>query len=232
MQTFSLQKIFDFVLDIIFPAKCVICGKLDALFCDSCRSKIVFQKKQNCPFCSRLMPRGRVCANCRHKSYLTGVMVVAHFEEPLKSVIYEYKYNFVKALSSDLAEVSWPYLDDLGERFLLTFVPSDKKRFLWRGYNQAEEVANLLAKTSSGVLRKDLIFRRKFKVPQAALSKKERLKNVRGAFVVNKKADVEGKRVVIVDDLIMTGSTLNACAKELKKHGAKEIWGFVLAKQP
>lgn len=229
MQIFSLQKFFDFVLDVLFPKKCVVCGKLDQLFCDPCRQKILFLKQQNCPFCLRLMPRGRVCPSCRRASSLTGVLVMAHFEEPLKTVIYGYKYNFLKALREDLADLAWPYLTDLGDNFLLTFVPSDKKRQAWRGYNQAQELAEMLGKRIGAPFEQTLI-RKKFETPQTALTKKERFQNVEGAFDAVGKVSLRGKKIVIVDDLVTSGATLNACAKELRKQGAREVWGFALAR--
>ena len=230
MQPVFFKKVADFALDIIFPKKCVVCGKLDALFCEKCRGKIIFLKTQNCPFCLKISPRGRVCPSCKSKSALTGVTVIAHFEGHLKEVIHQYKYEFIKALKDDLAEIAWPYLEDFPKNAVLTCVPSNSKRLAWRGYNQAEEIASILAGHSNLEFSPNLLKRTKYKTPQTQLSRKERFKNVENAFTSGKKINLKGKQVVIFDDLVTSGATLNACAKELRKVGASRVWGLVLAR--
>ncbi len=224
------QNIKDFFLDILFPKKCVVCGKLDTLFCEKCRSKIVFLKTQNCPYCLKITTRGRVCPSCKGKSALTGVYVVAHFEEPLKEVIHQYKYEFIKALKDDLSDITWPYLEDFPKNAVLTCVPSSSKRLAWRGYNQAEEIARILAQNTGMRFYPNLIKRTEYKIPQTQLRRKERFENVKNAFKVNKKIDLSGKQVVIFDDLVTSGATLDACAREIRKMGATRVWGFVLAR--
>ncbi len=224
------KKITDFFLDVAFPKKCVVCGKLDTLFCENCQSKITFLRTQNCPFCLKITPRGRVCKSCGHKSALTGVTVMAHFEEPLKEVIHQYKYEFIKALKDDLAHLAWPYLEDFPKNSVLTCVPSSPKRLAWRGYNQAEEIAGILALQSGLSFRPKLLKRTSYKTPQTQLSRKERFKNVENAFEAKRNFNLKGKQVVIFDDLVTSGATLNACAKELRKMGASRVWGLVLAR--
>lgn len=226
----SEKKVKEFLLDILFPKKCVACGKLDTLFCEKCRAKIVFLKTQNCPYCLKITTRGRVCSSCKGKSALTGVYVVAHYEEPLKSVIQKYKYEFIKALKDDLSDIAWPYLEDFPKNAVLTCVPSSPKRMAWRGYNQVEEIANILARNTGMRFYPNLLKRTEYKIPQTQLRRKERFENVKNAFKVDKKIDLSGKQVVIFDDLVTSGATLDACAKELRKAGATRIWGFVLAR--
>lgn len=226
------KKISEFLLDIIFPKKCVVCARLDTLFCDKCRSRIVFLKTQNCPFCLKITTRGRVCPSCRssYRSSLTGVYVAAHFEEPLKGAIHQYKYEFIKALKDDLADIAWPYVEDFPKNAILTCVPSNPKRLAWRGYNQAEEIAKILARKTGMRYHPNLLKRTKYKIPQTQLRRKERFENVKGAFQADKKIDLSGRQVVIFDDLVTSGATLDACAKELRKEGATRVWGFVLAR--
>lgn len=224
------KNIGEFLLDVAFPKKCASCGKLDTLFCEKCRAKIIFLKTQNCPFCLKITTRGRVCPSCKSKSALTGVYVVAHFEGPLKEVIHRYKYEFVKAIKDDLADVAWPYLEDFPKNAVLTCVPSSPKRLAWRGYNQAEEIAKILARKTGMRFYPNLLKRTEYKIPQTQLRRKERFENVKNAFKIDKKIDLEGKQVVIFDDLVTSGATLDACAGEIRKMGATRVWGFVLAR--
>ncbi len=222
------EKITEFLLDIMFPKKCVSCGKFDTLFCEKCRAKILFLKTQNCPFCNKITVRGRVCPSC--KSSLTGVYVAAHYEEPLKTAIHTYKYEFIKALKDDLADIAWPYLNDFPQKTILTCVPSNPKRLAWRGYNQAEELARILAAHTGMRFYPNLLKRTKYKTPQTQLNRKERFKNVEKSFAAGKKMDLSGAQVMIVDDLVTSGATLDACAHEIRKMGATRVWGFVLAR--
>lgn len=225
-----IKKIRDFLLDVAFPKKCVVCGKLDTLFCEKCRAKIILLKTQNCPFCLKITVRGRVCPGCKGKSALTGVFVVAHFEEPLKEVIHKYKYEFIKALKDDLADIAWPYLEDFPEKAVLTCVPTSPKRAAWRGYNQAQEIGEILAKHTGMKFCPNLLRRKEYKIPQTQLKRKERFENVKNAFTKGKNIDLKDKQVIIFDDLVTSGATLDACAIEIRKMGATRVWGFVLAR--
>jgi len=226
------KKLSLLLLDIIFPKKCAACGKLDTLFCEKCRSKIIFLKTQNCPYCLKITVRGRICPNCKstEESPLTGVYVTAHFDDPLKEVIHKYKYDFVRALRDDLADLIWPYMEDFSKNTVLTCVPSSPKRMAWRGYNQAEEIAGILAQHTGMRFYPNLLKRTDYKTPQTQLTRKERFKNVANAFQINRKVDLDGKQIIIFDDLVTSGATLGACAKEIRKLGATRVWGFVLAR--
>jgi len=156
--------------------------------------------------------------------------VVAHYDEPLKTVIKKYKYEFVKALKDDLSDIAWASCSDFGENAILTCVPSSEKRLAWRGYNQADEIARILAKNTGIKYIPNLLKRTRYKTPQTQLTRRERFQNVEGSFKLTRKVKLSGKKVVIFDDLVTSGATLDACAKELKKAGAKQVWGFVLAR--
>lgn len=226
------QWVSEFLLDILFPKKCVSCGKLDSLFCEKCQAKILYLKTQNCPYCNKITVRGRVCPSCKssYKSALTGVYVVAHFETSLKEAIHQFKYEFIKSLREDLADIAWPLLNDFPQKAILTCVPSNSKRLAWRGYNQAEELARILAKRTGMRFYPNLLKRTSYKAPQTQLGRKDRFKNVRNTFVEDKSFDLSGKQVIIVDDLVTSGATLDACAHEIRKMGATRVWGFALAR--
>jgi ComF family protein len=155
---------------------------------------------------------------------------MAHFEGPLKEAIHKYKYEYVKALRDDLSDIAWPYLEDFPKNAILTCVPSSPKRLAWRGYNQAEEIAKILAQKTGMRYYPNLLRRTEYKIPQTQLRRKERFENVKNSFKAGKKMDLEGKQVVIFDDLVTSGATLDACARELRKMGATRVWGFVLAR--
>ncbi|MDD5031740.1 MAG: ComF family protein [Patescibacteria group bacterium] len=111
---------------------------------------------------------------------------------------------------------------------LLVPVPLHPRRERWRGFNQVSAIAKTVTAHFNLELSTDLI-RVKHRTPQAKLSEKERKKNIKDCFAWTK-ADLANRRVIIVDDVTTTGSTLNECAKILKQAGASEVWGLVVAK--
>jgi ComF family protein len=105
------------------------------------------------------------------------------------------------------------------------------KKFI-RGYNQAELLAEMLSKKFNLNFVSDLLIRRKYTVSQFKLSQQKRIENVKDVFEINQKFkdQVKGKNILIIDDVCTTAETINQCAKELKKYSAKNIFGFVLAR--
>ncbi len=173
----------------------------------------------------------KLCDACRRNSNLKGIYILGYYnDEVLKKAIWEFKYNFVKDIGEILALLAAKSLKEKADFNKGTFaaVPLDKKRLAWRGFNQSEILAFALAKNLEGPFLKNALKRVRKTKSQIGLSKKERVENVLEAFKVN--GAIPDGKIFLVDDVFTTGSTLEECAKELKKAGAKEVWGVVLAK--
>lgn len=146
--------------------------------------------------------------------------------------MHSYKYEGVHSLSDDLA----PFLFNLIGREkiffdVVSFVPITKKREGWRGYNQAEILAKAIAEYFGKPLAPTLKKIKETKT-QVGLPKKKREQNLKGVFkLAANKPGVEGKRVLLVDDVVTTGTTLNECARVLKSAGARSIWAITVAKE-
>jgi len=204
------------------------------MWCKKCRLKTVFIKTQTCPICNQLKPRGSYCSRHRRDKNLGGIFAVGYFkDENLKKVIHSYKYEGLSALSYVLAETLSDAMKRENLKFdLVSFVPITRKRQSWRGYNQAEELAKKIAKIFSVPLAPQLKKIADTK-PQVGLTKKERQKNLEGKFNMKSKnhSIFNGKRILLIDDVVTTGTTLNECSLVYKKLGAKSVWGAVLAKE-
>jgi len=160
----------------------------------------------------------------------------------LREAIYRFKYSFIQKLAWPLAKILARKLFVLGtfpfEEFVFTAVPLHQKRHQWRGFNQAERLGVKLKK----LFRQnnleiqfipDLLVRRKYLKPQMKIhSTEERRQNIVDCFALNPVyARCVPPKIIIIDDIITTGATLNECAKVLKAHGAQFVWGLVLARQ-
>lgn len=218
------------LLDAVFPHKCV-CGKWGVLLCDGCRDQIRVDKTGLCPVCKRISDYGRTCSACRHRSDLTGVMILGPHKGVLKALIWKFKYKYVRDIADPLAELIYTrfgsFLHD--KRFLVTYSPISREHLNLRGFNQAE----LLAQCVSDKLElkcEDLLRKSNYVDSQVGHTRVERLRNIKGKITYSGPAEVINKKVLIIDDVYTTGATLEECAKVLRAVGYREVWGLVLSR--
>lgn len=230
----NLQAFWRFMLEMIFPAFCLGCGREGDFLCLKCLTKFDRLREQVCPLCYDKNLTGSVCDICKVHCpdfFLDGLMAFSRYEDKslLARAIHLLKYDFVRDLAAPLAGLlaglftEFPILRD----FVVCPVPLHKKRLRWRGFNQAELMAECI-KVKTGLPVKQLLERTQFSKPQMELEKVARGKNVANAF---RTLDVEiPPYVLLLDDVATTLSTLNACAKALKQAGAARVFGIVLAR--
>lgn len=228
-----LFQIKAFLLDLLFPVQCAGCGLAGEWFCSDCTGQVRFRHLQYCPVCRKGSDAGRVCAGCRGESALTGLWAAASYEDNpgLARAVRNLKYKFAKPLVDNLGKILLQALPDFATKCepMLTFVPLYSRRQRWRGFNQAEILAQVVGR-QSGLSIQDLLVRQKNTPQQAKLRRVERLRNLAGAFQIADRINVQGRIVILVDDVASTCATLDECAQVLKTAGAKEVWGLVLAR--
>lgn len=226
-----LGSFCNFFLDLIFPKFCVGCKREGDFFCSSCQEKVIVIKTPVCPTCSRITKNGQFCSRCSGKTHLTGVLIAAHYEGVLKEAIHSFKYDHIFSLKKELGEL---LIETLQKRWtkkaILIPVPLHIKKERERGYNQSFLLANEISKKLKLEVINKKLKRKKYTKPQITLTGANRKNNIKNAFTWNGKLEVEDKIVILVDDVYTTGSTLSECASVLRKAGAKEVWGLVLAK--
>lgn len=231
----KLALIKNFILDIAFPIQCVGCGREGKWLCEDCFGLIKLSRENRCPICGKTFYLGKTCPECQRKTRLTGLIAAGSYDDKLlKEVIGAFKFGFVKELAKPLSKLLVRRLEDLNfnlgkSSFVLTFVPLHKRRLRWRGFNQAEILASTLASYYSRNLI-NVLSRKRSTIPQSLVKDKvKRRKNIKNVFYCRDKELVKGKKVIIVDDVCTTASTLKECARVLSRAGAKEVWGLVLA---
>jgi ComF family protein len=234
----GLKKI---ILDILFPIECLGCRTPDVWLCKSCLEKIPLNTMANCPVCHKAN-NASVCKSCRTVTALDGMLITTSYENPIiKQSIQALKYNYLTDLAKILSELMIKYIDSFDKKnipailysqseLMLTCVPLHKKRLLERGFNQSELLARNFNQHFGFTYIPELLMRIKYTSAQALLSKKERVTNLNDAFEVNRDFNIFNKNVIIIDDVATTLTTLNECAKVLKRAGSKEVWGLVIAR--
>ena len=207
--------------------------------CEDCIKKIIINNRFICPICGHLCFLGNVCFECKKRSALDGAWLASDYKnELLKKSIKAFKYGLVKELRRPLGEILKKYLDNIANNYAAKFdfdvivpVPLHRRKFLYRGFNQAELLANEVAEKYSLAVNTTVLKRRRFTKSQMKLKEKKRFKNVVGAFkVLDKQNFLPGKKVLLVDDVMTTGTTLAECARALKEAGAAKVWALALAK--
>ncbi len=228
---FFMPKLFQTIINLIFPISCLGCQQPNVWLCAKCLDSIEVNKQPFCPICNKKKVDWRLCNKCQKRFALAGVLIASSYQNPLlQKIIHCYKYQYVKSLDFYLGQILVKFLDHfpVNPGTIITSLPLHKKRYKLRCFNQAEEVSNYLAVELRFIFDPDLLNRIKNTKPQARLNKKQRANNIKNAFKL--KRGCYGRKVIIIDDVFTTGSTLNECAKLLKKAGAKEVWGLVIAK--
>lgn len=218
---FDLKK---FLLDLLFPIQCLGCNQEGEWLCRKCLPEIEIDLKSQ----ARSVGQGR---------NLDGVWITADYHQALLTkILHNFKYNFVSDLGDNLGELLTKFLarkateGKISDFDLVVAVPLAKKRRLWRGFNQAEILARKVSQKFNWPLGLNIIFRQRHTHPQVGLKAIERIINIKGIFIVKDRNLVKHKKVLLIDDVITTGATMQECAKVLKQAGAKEVWGLVIAK--
>lgn len=212
----------NYILDMLFPIYCLGCNQSGDFLCPNCLKKIPLNHQIVYP----------------KKSPLFGLLVASFYKQPiLKEAIHKYKYDFVQSLAKPLACLMIKKLNGCHwfkkNYTLIIPIPLYKKRLRWRGFNQAELLASQISQSLNIPLMNNLLIRTKYNLPQVKIKNTEQRKtNIKNAFQINleNQINLKNKTIILIDDVLTTGATLEECARVLQKAGAKEIWGLVLAR--
>ena len=239
----ALQKseLFQAAVSLLYPATCAVCGnnvRAGEYLCNGCEAKIVRIAPPFCERCSEPF-EGSIsiafsCANCAHRTiYFDAAVAAFRGRGIVREVIHEFKYNRQIHLRHLVGRWLCAALDD--ERLrnhqfdVIVPVPLHPARQRERGFNQANLLAELLGGHTSIPCR-SLLKRIRYTTTQTALDRSERMENLHNAFRLRKNADVRGLRVLLVDDVLTTGSTLSECARVLKRAGALSVHAATAAR--
>ena len=230
-----------FISNIFCPPKCIFCGKLIGVnsyynHCDKCMTELKIKSERICEVCGRPIdiPRGDlICFTCANERYDFNRNIAPFlYKGTVKDAILTMKF------SANQQWIAYSFGEILAQRIIelcgditfdgIAYVPISKKRYEKRGYNQAEIIALSVGKTLDIPVLKDTLIKFKDTPKQSTLSAIERRKNIKGSYKPGK-TDVTDKVILLIDDVLTTGSTMSECAKILKKSGAVLVYGATIA---
>lgn len=224
----SIQRLGQYVLDLVFPVSCLVCGQDNTFLCVQCQAKLPRLTEQQCLVCQTPSPFGKTHANCGTRVSIDGAIAgLTYQDRNVQKIIEVFKYNFVSDLSILLSNfmiegINNQRLSDYFQDFTVVAVPLHIRRFHWRGFNQAQLLADKLAVSLNLHTDENLVRRQKSTQPQTKLTAQQRKQNMDNAFSIV--GDVINKKILLVDDVVTSGSTANELAKILKRAGAEEVW--------
>lgn len=237
----KMRKIAEAVLDALFPPRCPVCGELPAeegrQICAACFSRLDFVKEPRCLRCGKTVFDETVglCADCekRERSFERGFALL-NYDDCMRRMVAEIKYKNRRSYLKPMARLLYlAYREQIADMRAdcLAPVPLHPSRLRSRGFNQAELLAREIGRHAGIPVRADLLIRVKKTAAQNALNPEERARNLERAFAV-RRPDPKLRRVILVDDIFTTGSTVEACAQALRAAGADEIFFLCLCIVP
>ena len=241
------MSLLNSILDLIFPPICLSCNKWGSTICPSCLSQFQNRTFSICPTCLKNSPHGLRHDICTDPTKpIDGLISYWRYTENLKRIIKQIKYQGYYAatpqliqqfLSQDAIELNPYFQQFLETKPILIPVPIHKRRQRERGFNQSHKFAKQLTNHWKIPLSTKIIYRTQYTKPQVELEKKDRTTNLTGKFAPTKQISnllpqkpLTAYNVLLVDDVWTTGSTLQNCALEIKKLGAKSIWALTIAR--
>ena len=229
------------LVSLFYPALCAICSEpIEAprYLCAACAQKAPRIKPPFCATCSEpfagAITEAFSCANCAHRVLHFASAVAAYRSRGVvRKIMHNFKYGHQIQLRHPVADWLMETLDDprlQGRRFdIVVPVPLHPARKRERGFNQAELLAEILS-ARAGLAMHAALERIRYTTTQTAFDRAERMENLRDAFRLRKKAHVRGLRVLLIDDVLTTGSTLSECARVLTAGGAISVHAATAAR--
>ncbi|KUK97352.1 MAG: Putative phosphoribosyltransferase [Anaerolineaceae bacterium 46_22] len=227
-----LYKGFWTALDWVYPPSCAVCEKPGYALCLNCSNEILFISGKVCSICGVPIHGNRdVCQECcEHQPAYDGMRNVAFYGGVIRECVHALKYQNNQSLGRYFSDLMLPVVMNVGWHVDVVIpVPLSRERYKERGYNQAAAIARPLAI----VLEKPFVpfglAQIRDTKSQVGLSGEQRRQNVVGAFKAIPEL-VNGKNILLVDDVMTTGSTMESCAKALKVAGADKVYCITIAR--
>lgn len=244
---FFLRSLSKNGLDIVFPIYCLSCNQNSNWLCSDCAKKIHTNSSQTCFVCGNTNLIGNYACGCITNYHFDGLYIAGDFKDKtLERLIKAYKYSFVKILKNHISDFLIRFINDeildrhinretalskllANKEAVIIPVPIHARRLRWRGFNQSAEIAKIIGEKFSLEINGSLV-RTKFFRPQTKLNKDKRQKNIRNSFAW-KSEEKAPRNILLIDDIVTTGSTVDECARVLKENGAKNVQVLVIAKK-
>lgn len=232
-----MYKIFNKIGDLLFPPRCPICDKIvpswDEGICCECMKNIRYVEPPRCLKCGKHIEEEtrEYCTDCEERPHVFKQGRALFYYKDIAKAIYRYKYKgrkaYAKVFGKEMVYYLGDYIKSLEPDAIIP-VPLYKRKARRRGYNQATLLARILEKELNIPVEEKFVIRNRNTKPLKLLNPEERLNNLKKAFILMENG-VKLKRVIIIDDIYTTGSTIDTMAELLIERGIEEVYFVTLA---
>lgn len=220
------------LIDLIFPKKCLECGKEGQYICKDCVAKVALVKPI-CPYCGRFSIKGKTHLGCSQKHGLDGLTSVWKYEGVVRKAILATKYKYASEVGKELTDTFLTQLQKskvpVPKSAVLIPIPMHWYKKNLRGFNQTGVMGEKIADKRNWKFDPNLLTKKKSTLPQVELRGGARRQNLKGVFWVTYTTKIPSS-VILFDDVFTTGSTLTEAAKSLKEAGVKKVWGLTITR--
>jgi len=235
-----MRNVFADIVSFALPPRCAGCGEIviaDLQFCAECWQSLELLSGTGCELCGVPIPSNMaICAPCIQEAPdHDGAIAVAAYGDLARTIVLKLKHGRKVGLARLIARMLLPRMPK--EQGILIPVPAHRWRIFGRGFNQSALIARHLAASSGLPLFLDALQRRRPTAMLRGASARERARIVRGAFSIDRQffPQLKGRTVFLVDDVYTSGATANACARALKRSGARKVivlcWARVVLRE-
>lgn len=211
------------------PFECLGCGQEDWLLCPACRESAILLLPPRCFRCGRATLNSRVCASCRSGSKLRYVWVATEYNGLAKELLHHFKFLRAQNSAPDLAKIMYSALPQLKPTTIICPIPTASSRVRTRGYDQAECLAKEIARLSGN--RFVRLLERIGQSRQVGSNRSDRLQQLNNAFLCLRAEFIYYSDILLIDDIITTGATMEAAATVLRRAGARHVDALAFAKK-
>ncbi len=219
-----------FNAEMLLTQDCLLCADVSErdILCHACAAELPRLPQERCPCCALPTPNGEICGRClANPPHYDSTQSAFAYDFPLDKLVQSFKYGHQLALAGFLGQQIAALAGGI-EADLIIPLPLHPNRLRERGFNQALELARPVSRATSLPIDTGSCKRVRHTPAQAELPWRERVKNIRGAFHCT--ADFSGKRLLLIDDVMTTGASIDECARTLKLHGAASVSVLVVAR--
>lgn len=225
----KLMFVLERILSVVAPHRCLICGGEGEVICAWCLPDLAPPLPARCYRCRAQSENSLVCKKCRRDSRVKHVWVRTSYEGMAKQLIHDFKFERKQAAAEPLARLMAEALPYLPPETIITHVPTASSRARQRGYDHAELLAKALARELS--LPHIALLARTGQARQVGAKRAERLDQLQDAFRFVNAPETRSAPILLVDDLVTTGGTLEAATTCLKQNGVKLVDAVVFAQK-
>lgn len=219
--------IIEYFFKLVAPHDCLLCGDEGRLLCRQCANTRLIGLPERCYRCYRLSPLNKTCPTCRHHSVIKNTWIRTQYNEQARQIIYALKFTHAKDAAVIIAGELFKVLPVLSSGTIITHVPAATSHVRRRGFDQSALIARELARLTG--LRHITTLVRTGQQRQVGSARETRQRQMRSVFRPIASTVIKESNILLVDDVLTTGSTIESAALTLKAAGAKSIASAIFA---